>query len=312
MPNRQDRLIALTDQIVESYYKISTINHLGQCHLPGVSEVLHITEDLKEILFPGYRKRQDLHLGNVMYHIGDLLDSIYNRLTIQISRALRYQDQKANREPCAETTREAYERQAAEITVDFLESLPKLREVLSKDVQAAFDGDPAARHADEVIFCYPGFEAITVHRLAHELYKRNVPLIPRMMSESSHSKTGIDIHPGARIGHSFFIDHGTGVVIGETCEIHAYVKVYQGVTLGALSFPKDSEGNIIKGIKRHPTIGEGVVIYANATILGGDTVIGDHSVIGASVSLSKSIPPNTVVTIEKPQLKFREANSTVA
>ncbi|HAH46912.1 MAG TPA: serine acetyltransferase, partial [Planctomycetaceae bacterium] len=161
---------------------------------------------------------------------------------------------------------------------------------------------------DEIIFCYPGLEAITIYRIAHELYKLDVPIIPRMLSEWAHAQTGIDIHPGAIIGHSFFIDHGTGVVIGETCEIAENVKVYQGVTLGALSFPKDSEGRIIREQKRHPTIEKGVVIYANATILGGDTVIGQDAVIGASVSLMKSVLPNTIVTIEKPSLRFREAS----
>ncbi|MEZ6067987.1 MAG: serine O-acetyltransferase EpsC [Planctomycetaceae bacterium] len=189
-----------------------------------------------------------------------------------------------------------------------LESLPEIRRMLAHDVQAAFDGDPASIGPDEIIFCYPGLEAITVHRIAHQLYQQQVPLIPRIMSEWSHGQTGIDIHPGARIGPSFFIDHGTGVVIGETTEIEANVKVYQGVTLGALSFPKDGEGNLVRGTKRHPTIEEGVVIYANATVLGGDTIVGHHSVIGASVSLTKSIPPNTVVTIDKPSLRFREAS----
>jgi serine O-acetyltransferase len=192
--------------------------------------------------------------------------------------------------------------------LDFLETIPSLRQILASDVQAAYDGDPAAASLDEIIFCYPGLEAVTIHRIAHELYRLNVPLIPRLLSEWSHGNTGIDIHPGARIGPSFFIDHGTGVVIGETCEIAPHVKLYQGVTLGALSFAQDDQGNLIRGQKRHPTIEENVVIYANATILGGDTVIGRNSVIGASVSLSKAVPPNTVVTIDKPTLRFREAS----
>ena len=188
-----------------------------------------------------------------------------------------------------------------------LEALPRLRDLLATDVQAAYEGDPAAQGLDEIILCYPGLQAITVHRLAHELHQLDVPFIPRMMAEWSHSRTGIDIHPGATIGPSFFIDHGTGVVIGETTEIAAHVKLYQGVTLGALSFPKDDSGELVRGQKRHPTIQEGVVIYANATVLGGKTVVGAHSIIGASVSLTQSVPPNTLVTIEKPQLKFREA-----
>ena len=305
---QKERLPELTDAIIESYHQIGTINHLGYCALPSMSEVISITQDLKEVLYPGYRQRQNLHFGNVMYHVGDLIDSLHDRLTQQICRALRHEYIKETHRECEETAVPEFEAEAERITFAFLEDLPKIRSILSKDVQAAFDGDPAAKGTDEIIFCYPGLEAVTVHRMANVLYRHNVPYIPRMMSEWSHNNTGIDIHPGATIGPSFFIDHGTGVVIGETCEIHANVKVYQGVTLGALSFPKDESGNLIRDKKRHPTIGEGVVIYANATILGGDTVIGSNSVIGASVSLNKSVPPNTVVTIEKPSLRFREAS----
>jgi serine O-acetyltransferase len=177
--------------------------------------------------------------------------------------------------------------------------------MLTLDVRAAYEGDPAVRNTDEIIFCYPGLEAITVYRLAHALYGLQVPLIPRMMTEWAHSKTGIDIHPGARIGERFFIDHGTGVVIGQTCEIGARVKIYQGVTLGALSFPTDSDGIVVRGHKRHPTIEDNVVIYANATILGGGTVIGHDSVIGSNVWLTRSVPPRTTVLLEKPNLRMR-------
>jgi serine O-acetyltransferase len=176
---------------------------------------------------------------------------------------------------------------------------------LAKDVEAAFHGDPACKNLDEVIFCYPGLEAVTVYRLAHELLKLGVPFIPRMMAEWAHKETGIDIHPGAKIGHHFFIDHGTGVVIGETCEIGNHVKLYQGVTLGALSFPTDADGNIIRNMKRHPTLEDRVVIYASATVLGGKTVIGHDSVIGSSVWLTKSVAPHTTVTIEAPKLRIR-------
>ncbi len=305
----KERLPALTNRLVASYREIGSINHLGYCSLPSMAEVVQITDDLKEVLFPGYRRRQNLNFSNVTYHVGDLIDGLHDRLTEQIARALRHQDAKAAEcDPCEAAQDRDYAAEGQEIAMSMLETLPRIRELLAKDVQAAYDGDPAAGNLDEIIFCYPGLEAVTVHRLAHELYRHDVPYIPRMMSEWSHSRTGIDIHPGATIGHSFFIDHGTGVVIGETCEIDAHVKIYQGVTLGALSFPKDSDGRVIRGGKRHPTIGEGVVIYANATILGGDTVIGAHSVIGASVSLNKSIPPSTMVTIDKPSLRFREAS----
>ncbi len=301
---RKEELSELTDRLVDTYQEIGTINQLGHCPLPNAMAVVDCLEDLKEIIFPGYRRRQNLHMGNVSYYIGDLVDKLHDELTQQIARALRHAEDMHKR--CTEGV--DFEALGQQQAIRFLESLPELRKVIALDVQAAYDGDPAASGLDEIIFCYPGVEAVTVHRLAHQLHAQGVPLIPRIMSEWSHSKTGIDIHPGAKIGPSFFIDHGTGVVIGATTDIAPHVKIYQGVTLGALSFDKDEEGNLVRGTKRHPTIEEGVVIYANATILGGDTVIGNHSVIGASVSLTKSIPPNTVVTIEKPSLRFREAS----
>ena len=200
---------------------------------------------------------------------------------------------------------EREERAHREIEI-FFSKLPMVREMLEYDVQAAFDGDPAAKSLDEIIFSYPCLVAISIYRLAHELFEQGIPLIPRMMTEYAHSITGIDIHPGARIGKSFFIDHGTGVVIGETCEIGNNVKLYQGVTLGALSFPKDERGKIIRGVKRHPTIEDDVTIYAGATILGGQTIIGKGSVVGGNVWLTHSIPPYTKVTIEEPRLRISE------
>lgn len=305
---RKEQLPELTDRIVATYHEIGTINHLGHCPLPSTEVVIEIIDDLKEIIFPGYRRRQNLHLGNVTYHIGDLIDSLHDKLTQQIARALRHDHQLKLKLSCGDPGDVDFEARGQDVAIRFLESLPCVREMIASDVQAAFDGDPAAQSLDEIIFCYPGLEAVTVYRLAHELCRLEVPLIPRMMTEWSHMQTGIDIHPGATIGPSFFIDHGTGVVIGETCEIAAHVKLYQGVTLGALSFAKDAEGNLLRGHKRHPTIEEGVVVYSNATILGGDTVVGANSVIGSSVSLTKSVPPNTLVTIEKPSLRFREAS----
>jgi serine O-acetyltransferase len=189
--------------------------------------------------------------------------------------------------------------------VEFLERIPDLRRVLATDVQAAYDGDPAVRTLDEVIFCYPGLEAVTIHRLAHMLHSLKVPLIPRMMAEWAHARTGIDIHPGATIGDHFFIDHGTGVVIGETCEIGSRVKLYQGVTLGAISFQTDADGHLVRGTKRHPTIEDRVVVYANATVLGGATRIGHDSVIGSNVWLTRSIEPHTTVVLERPKLRMR-------
>ena len=303
----KNRLPDVTDQVVATYSQIGPINHLGDSPLPHNDAVIEITHDLMEVIYPGYQRRQKLHSGNVAYHVGDLIDSLHDELTQQIARALRHEQTLSSRTNQPADSPEAFEETARNKSIAALEALPRLRDLLATDVQAAYEGDPAAQGLDEIILCYPGLQAITVHRLAHELHQLDVPFIPRMMAEWSHSRTGIDIHPGATIGPSFFIDHGTGVVIGETTEIAAHVKLYQGVTLGALSFPKDDSGELVRGQKRHPTIQEGVVIYANATVLGGKTVVGAHSIIGASVSLTQSVPPNTLVTIEKPQLKFREA-----
>jgi serine O-acetyltransferase len=231
------------------------------------------------------------------------VDRLHDRLTLQIARALCHE--AGNNVSCDPQRRYDFEALGQTRTVAFLEQLPELRKVLAMDVEAAYAGDPACKSLDEVIFCYPGLEAITVYRLAHLLHHLKVPLIPRMMTEWAHSKTGIDIHPGANIGHYFFIDHGTGVVLGETCDIGQWVKLYQGVTLGALSFPTDNEGNLVRGTKRHPTIEDRVVIYANATVLGGQTVIGHDSVIGSSVWLTRSVAPHTTVMLEKPNLRIR-------
>ncbi len=291
-------LPAITDRIVETYEECGGIHHLGHSPLPSYAVVVEILTDLREILYPGFGRRQNLHLGNVGYHVGDLVDSLHDRLTQQIARAMSHECK--NRTPAAD-----FEARAQQVTLQLLESLPALRRVLADDAQAAYDGDPAAKGLDEIVFCYPGLSAITVYRIAHELYRMNIPLIPRMMSEYAHSKTGIDIHPGARIGRRFFIDHGTGVVIGETTDIGAGVKIYQGVTLGALSFPKDETGQIVRNAKRHPTLEDDVVIYANATILGGETTIGHHSVIGSSAWVTRSVAPYTTLTIEGPRLRER-------
>ena len=303
----KERLPELTDRIVDTYQEIETTNHLGHCPLPSIEVVIGIADDLKEILFPGYRKRQNLHFGNVTYYVGDLIDGLHDRLTQQIARALRHDFRRKNQLLCGEVQPD-FEAAGQDKAIQFLQTLPAIRRTLATDVQAAVDGDPAAGNLDEIIFCYPGLEAITVYRLAHELFRLEVPLIPRMLSECAHSRTGIDIHPGATIGPSFFIDHGTGVVIGATTEIASGVTIYQGVTLGALSFAKDEQGNLVRNSKRHPTLEENVVVYANATVLGGKTTIGRNSVIGASASVYESIPPNTVVTLEKPTLRMRQAS----
>ncbi|MCE9555977.1 MAG: serine acetyltransferase [Planctomycetes bacterium] len=298
----KEQLPNLTKKIVETYATVPGISHLGHCPLPNYEAIIECCEELKEILYPGYRRREGLHLGNVTYHVGDLVDRLHDKLTQQIARALRHEAGACGTESEAD-----FEAKAQAMTITFLEKLPELRALLATDVQAAFDGDPAVQGKDEVIFCYPGLEAVTIYRLAHELYQMKIPFIPRMMSEWAHSRTGIDIHPGARVGTHFFIDHGTGVVIGQTCKIGNHVKIYQGVTLGALSFQMDEDGQLLRGdgIKRHPTIEDWVVIYASATVLGGLTVIGHHSVIGSSVWLTRSVAPYTTVVLEKPKLRMR-------
>ncbi len=296
----RSRLPALTDKIVESYRLNSRTHHLDHCPLPNRKAVVDAIHDLLEIVYPGYRSRDRLNMGNAPYHVGNLTDRLLDSLTVQISRAFCHGTPENN--GCTPDKRESFMKKGEEIAIRFLEQIPAIRDALAKDVEAAYAGDPACKSYDEVIFCYPGLLAISIYRLAHVLDGLNVPLIPRMMTEWAHSRTGIDIHPKAEIGDHFFIDHGTGVVIGETCEIGNWVKLYQGVTLGALSFPKDDSGQLVRGKKRHPTIEDNVVIYANATVLGGETRIGRNAVIGSNVWLVYSVAPNTTVTIEKPHL----------
>jgi serine O-acetyltransferase len=298
----KEQLPRLTDSIVATYRCAGAIHHLGHCPLPNYDEIIECLADLKDILYPGYRRREGLHIGNVTYHVGDLIDGLHDKLTRQIARALRHEDRVSSTIVDPECD---YEAKGQAMAIAFLQCIPELRRILATDAHAAYDGDPACKSIDEVIFCYPGLEAITVHRISHAMRLLGVPFIPRMMSEWAHRQTGIDIHPGAIIGDHFFIDHGTGVVVGETCEIGKHVKLYQGVTLGALSFATDGDGNLVRGHKRHPTLEDGVVIYANATVLGGRTVVGHHSVIGSSVWLTHSIEPHTTVVMEKPKLRIR-------
>lgn len=301
----KEGLPEITEAIVGTYTECSRTSQLGHQPLPSREAVVDILADLIDILYPGYARRQNLHIGNVEYYVGDLIDGLHDKLTQQIARALRHEYEESGEAQMGLD----FEAMAQQKAIELLNRLPDLRVVLEKDVQAAFDGDPAAKSFHEIIFCYPGLEAVTIYRVAHELLLLGVPLVPRMMTEWAHSKTGIDIHPGARIGHSFFIDHGTGVVIGETCDLGTHVKLYQGVTLGALSFPRDAAGNIIRGMKRHPTLEDDVVVYANATILGGDTVIGHHAVVGSSVWLTHGVEPYTVVSLEKPSLRIKGPGS---
>jgi serine O-acetyltransferase len=262
--------------------------------LPSRDTVIEIVEGLRSALFPGYFGTSELTADNARFHLGSTLDWIRRRLREQIKRGLCFactDPEQGKRQDC--------DGRAEATTRSFLSGLPALREILATDVKAAYEGDPAATSPDEAIFCYPGMLAITNYRIAHELHKLGVPLIPRIVTEHAHSITGIDIHPGATIGEHFFIDHGTGVVIGETCTIGNGVRLYQGVTLGAKSFPLDENGHPIKGIKRHPDVEDGVIIYSEATILGSIT-IGKGSVIGGNVWVVDSVPPGSRITQRGP------------
>lgn len=296
------KLGELVQRVVDSYNTDARTQHIDRVYLPSRVEIIRLVGELLELLYPGFIGRQHLTKHNVAFHVGDLLPRIGEAAYRQILMCLCYMKEA---ESPGDGGQRQCEHRARELTVTFLEGIPEVRQLLAGDVQAAFDGDPAALNVDEILLAYPGLLAISVHRLAHPLYQLKVPLMPRIMSEWAHTQTGIDIHPGARIGKNFFIDHGTGVVIGETTDIGECVKVYQGVTLGALSFPKDERGRLIRGAKRHPTVENNVTIYANAIILGGDTVIGANSVIGGSVFVTTTVPPDSVVTFKPPELRLK-------
>jgi serine O-acetyltransferase len=268
-------------------------------NLMGQQSVHMVVDDLVSVLFPGCHGHEPVSESHLTGFMKKRLLNAADTLCEQIRRAFQYQcavDHTADCRKCKDC-----ERQAEDVVCRLLESFPDIQKILQRDILAAYEGDPAARSTMEVVMSYPGVYAIIVHRIAHLLYKQKAPLIPRIMTEYAHSRTGIDIHPGANIGPGFFIDHGTGVVIGETCVIGENVKLYQGVTLGALSFEKDSDGNLVKGIKRHPDVGDNVIIYAGATILGGDTKIGANSEIGGNVWLTHSVPPGTRVYNQQPK-----------
>jgi serine O-acetyltransferase len=301
----KEGLPEITEALVATYTECSRLNHLGHQPLPSREAMVDVLADLTDVLYPGYARRQNLHMGNVEYYVGEVIDGLHDKLTTQIARALRHEADCGHAEDFSETVPD-FEAIAQQKAITFLSRLPDLRMVLEQDVRAAYEGDPAAKSHYEIVFCYPGLEAITVYRLAHEMVSLGVPLLPRIMTEAAHAKTGIDIHPGANIGPGFFIDHGTGVVIGETCDLGRNVKLYQGVTLGALSFPRDGQGQLVRGKKRHPTLEDEVVVYANATILGGETVIGHHAVIGSNVWLTHSVAPYTRVLMEEPTLRIRQ------
>ena len=297
-----ESLPAIVDLLVEDIAAEPRLQHLNRVFLPSRDGIIDAIKLLRQIVFPGYFGKQGLTSENITYRMGELVMEVAEMLYEQIRRCLRYRAQIAEGNG-HETECGTCDQEAADVVKTFFERLPAVREMLAADVQAAFDGDPAAQSTDETIFCYPGILAISTQRMAHELYKLNVPLLPRIMTEYAHSLTGIDIHPGAQLGRSFFIDHGTGVVVGETTVIGDNVKMYQGVTLGALA---PAFGQALRGQKRHPTIEDNVTIYAGATILGGDTVIGRGAVIGGNVFITQSVPPQNQVSMEPPQLKYRD------
>lgn len=272
------------------------LQHLGETPLPNQRVVVEVLEKIRMILFPGYFGRESVTERRVEQYVDELVDEVHRRLSEEISNALRLKpaSKPGGRQEAAE-----------DLCLRFLQTLPRLRRLLGLDLEAAMDGDPAAQSTHEIIFSYPCTKAITTYRVAHELTRLNVPLIPRIMTEYAHLETGIDIHPGAHIGRRFFIDHGTGVVIGETTEIGENVKLYQGVTLGALSFPEGAAA--ARGKKRHPTIEDNVVIYSGATILGGTTVIGRDSIIGGNVWIISSVPPGSKVMVNVPKLRITAA-----
>lgn len=275
------RLPNLVDKLLVSYRDCGGINHIDGINLPSKKAVGRLTEDMLELLFPGFHAEACIHAKEVPSLTLRTLTDLEFRLEREIDKALQHWPVEG--------------KTANQLAMDYLEALPEVRAILQTDVEATFQGDPAAKNTDEVMVAYPGIEAIAVYRLAHQLYRQGVGLIPRIMTEWAHSRTGIDIHPGAKIGAHFFIDHGTGVVVGETCEIGERVKVYHGVTLGAMS---TYGGQSIRGKKRHPTIKDDVTIYPNATILGGETVVGERSTIGGNVWLIQSVPADSVVTYQ--------------
>lgn len=288
----------IVSQLVLSCNTEECFDHVDLEPLPSREAVNGIIHMACRILYPGYFSQIRIDKVNIPYFFGQEITTFFEALSDQITLAMRHECRRHDM-VCVNC-----EERGQEITANFLRELPQLRRLLAKDIRAAHEGDPAAKSYDEVIFSYPGLFAITVYRIAHLLHNQGVSLIPRIMTEYAHSMTGIDIHPGARIGESFFIDHGTGVVIGETTSIGNRVRIYQGVTLGALSLPKDAVERL-RSQKRHPTIEDDVVIYAGVTILGGEAVIGARSVIGGNVWLTESVPPDTKVFMKKPELVYK-------
>lgn len=294
----RSKLSVIAEHIISACHEEGCFTHIDYEPIPAEGYVDEIIQKLRELLFPGYFSRGKIDPVNLNFAMGQTVSDLYDILSRQIVHSIRHDCLRYN-QPCSECGDRGHT-----IALSLLESIPDLRQILATDVRAAFEGDPAAKSNDEIIFCYPGLYAISVYRVAHRLYKLDVPLLPRLMTEQAHRTTGIDIHPGAVIGERFVIDHGTGVVIGETCRIGRNVRIYQGVTLGALSLPMGA-GKMLRGKKRHPTIEDDVIVYSGATILGGETVIGKGSVIGGNVWITSSVPAYTTVLIEPPKLIYK-------
>lgn len=299
MSDKKSVILKVAKGLTENYASEELFMPKSGRRLPNRSVIIDIVRDLKSIIFPGYFSTDTSATVFPEYYVGHRLNDIYDRLKNQIEIALLYHGE----EPEEAATH------ADRTTCGFFEQLPEIQRLLLTDVQAGFDGDPAAKSKEEIIFSYPGLFAIYVYRLAHVLYKEEIPFIPRVMSEYAHGRTGIDINPGATIGEYFFIDHGTGVVVGETTEIGNNVKLYQGVTLGALS---TRMGQQLANVKRHPTIRDNVTIYSNSTVLGGETVVGENTIIGGNTFITESIPANTKVSAKSPELVIKKPKSQVS
>lgn len=293
--SRKNEIDGIVNRILDDYNDDREINKVELFNQPDTEEIIEITGKLIKIVYPGFFREKSYRYYNIKNSLAVILEDVMYKLTRQIAIALRQQP------GTGEVSSENRDAEAQKISLEFFERIPKIRSYIETDVMAIYDGDPASFNTNEIILCYPGLYAITVFRLAHELYDLNVPLIPRIMSEHAHSRTGIDIHPGATIGKNFFIDHGTGIVVGETTIIGDNVKIYQGVTLGALS---TRGGQHLRGKRRHPTIENNVTIYSGASIFGGETVIGENSVIGSNAFITSSIAPGSRVSIKNQELNF--------
>ncbi len=294
----REQLPEVADKIIANCDDSACYTHINYEPIPSKASVIEIIERFRQVLFPGYFNRERIDPVNMRYAMGQASAELFDKLGEQITHAIRHDCFRYN-QPCSEC-----EENGHLMALEILRAVPSIRKMLATDVTATYEGDPAAKSHDEIIFSYPGILAIAIYRVAHLLYNLEIPLLPRIMTEYAHSITGIDIHPGAEIGERFVIDHGTGVVIGETTVIGTNVRIYQGVTLGALSLPPNA-GEGLRGRKRHPTIEDDVIIYSGATILGGDTVIGARSVIGGNVWLTKSVAPDTSVILESPKLVYK-------